>query len=113
MSTTATGNAAENAVAAELQRQGYKIRDQNWKTKFAEIDIVAEKARTLFFVEVKYRKTLAAGDGFDYITPTKLHHMQRAAESYILSCDWRGEYTLMVASVTGDFDKLKLDVVEI
>ena len=104
---------AENAVAEELIRRGYKVIELNWKTKFAEIDVVAEKDKTLCFVEVKYRKTLTAGDGFDYITPTKLHHMQRAAEAYVLSRDWSGEYILMGASVTGDVGHLQIEIIEI
>lgn len=113
MSTTATGNAAEDAVAAELRAQGYTVREQNWKTKFSEIDIVAEKDETLYFVEVKYRKTLTAGDGFEYITPAKLHHMQRAAESYVLSHGWTGEYVLLAASAVGEMSNLAIEIIEV
>lgn len=113
MNTTSSGNRAEQAVAEELTRRGYRVIELNWKTRFAEIDIVAEKDRTLCFVEVKYRKTLAAGDGFDYITPQKLHHMQRAAESYVLSHDWTGEYRLLAASATGGLDSLQIQIIEV
>jgi putative endonuclease len=104
MSTTKTGNLAEATVTRELANQSYKIIGQNWKTKIAEIDVIAEKDNKLYFVEVKYRKTAAAGDGFDYITRAKLHHMQRAAEAYVLFKGWPGEYILMAASVIGDLN---------
>lgn len=113
MKTVQTGSMAESTVAAELARQGYKIIEQNWKIKFAEIDIVAQKDKVLYFVEVKYRRTTSAGDGFDYITPAKLHHMQRAAEAYVLSHDWTGEYTLSAVSAVGELDCLQLEIVEI
>lgn len=113
MNTTSTGSFAENAVARQLAGLGYRIIGQNWKTKFAEIDVVAEKDKILYFVEVKYRKTDLAGDGFDYITSQKLHRMQRAAEAYVLTKGWAGEYQLLAASVTGDLSSLEVDIREI
>lgn len=112
-STKLTGNLAENAVARELARKGHEILDQNWKIKFAEIDLVSRLDKTLYFTEVKYRKTTSAGDGFDYITSTKLHHMHRAAEAYVLSANWTGEYLLQAASVVGEFDNLRIEIIEI
>lgn len=113
MRSVQTGNLAENAVAAELRKRGYKIVEQNWKTKFAEIDIVAEKDKVLYFVEVKYRKTMQAGDGFDYITPQKLHHMQRAADAWASTNHWHGEYLLLAASAIGDLEELTVDIREV
>ena len=110
MNTVDIGNEAETAVAKKLTNEGYRIITQNWKTKFAEIDIVAEKAKVLYFVEVKFRKTDIAGDGFDYITQNKLHHMQRAAEAYVLSIDWMNGYELMAAAVTIVGNQFKIDI---
>ena len=36
-----------------LERKGYKILEQNYKTRRAEIDIVARKGSTLVIVEVR------------------------------------------------------------
>lgn len=113
MSTVSDGSRAEQAVAEELIRRGYKIIELNWKTKFAEIDIVAEKDGTLCFVEVKYRRTNVAGDGFDYITPNKLHHMRRAAEAYVLEYSWNEPYELLAAAISGSPESYELDVREI
>ncbi len=102
MNTTSTGNQAEQSVAGEFVHRGYEIVAMNWKTKIAEIDIVAKKGKTIYFVEVKYRRTDSTGDGFDYITAKKLHHMQRAAELWVTENDWQGSYELMAASVVGE-----------
>lgn len=104
MNTTNTGNHAENRVAEELVRQGYEIIARNWKTRAAEIDIVAQKSGCIYFVEVKFRRNDSAGDGFDYITPRKLQHMQRAAELWVQQNDWRGAYELLAAAVSGAGD---------
>lgn len=109
-STTDIGNQAEQAVAEELVRQGYEIIGLNWKTPYAEIDIVAEKDKTMYFVEVKYRRTDSAGDGFDYITLTKLKHMQRAAEAWVGLHNWSGPYELRAAAVVGSSGSYEIDV---
>lgn len=102
MNTTDTGRRAEQAVASHLQKQGYRILEQNWRTRWCEIDVVAQKDKTVFFVEVKYRKTTNQGDGLEYITPKKLQQMAFAAEFWVAQHRWSEEYTLAVAAVSGD-----------
>jgi uncharacterized protein (TIGR00252 family) len=102
MSTTDTGRKAEAAVARFLQSQGYEIIEHNWRTRWCEIDIVARKESTVYFVEVKYRRTNRQGDGLMYITPKKLNQMSFAAELWVSNHRWDGEYTLSAASVSGD-----------
>jgi putative endonuclease len=101
MKTTITGSKAEVVVASYLKNLGFKIVERNWKTPTAEIDIVAIKDNRVYFIEVKYRSSLEAGDGFDYITDKKLKHMQRAAESWVQEKNWQNEIILMAASVIG------------
>lgn len=101
MSTTDTGRRAEQAVAGYLKKQGYKVRQQNWRTRWCEIDIVVQKDSTIYFVEVKYRKNNLQGDGLDYVTPKKLQQMAFAAELWAAQNNWQGEYTLAAASVFG------------
>lgn len=95
------GSEAELAVARYLQNFGYKIIDINWKTKWCEIDIVAEKDKTIHFVEVKYRSNTSQGSGFDYIHSKKLQQMHRSADSWVLINKWDGEYVLSAAEVSG------------
>lgn len=101
MSTTDTGRKAEAAVATELQKQGYRVRAQNWRTKWCEIDIVATKGETAYFVEVKYRNATTWTDGLDAITPKKIDQMSFAAELWVQTNNWSGNYELVAASVSG------------
>jgi uncharacterized protein (TIGR00252 family) len=112
VSTTDTGRMAEAAVASYLKNQGYKILDQNWRTRWCEIDIVAQQGEAIYFVEVKYRKTSNQGDGLDYITPKKLQQMSFAAEFWVARNNWHGEYALAAASVFGDTFEVK-NVIEL
>ncbi len=103
MSTTETGRKAEAAVATFLQKAGHKILEQNWRTRWCEIDIVSQKDGAVYFTEVKYRVSSRQGDGLDYITPKKQQQMAFAAEFWVARRNWQGEYTLAVAAVTGEY----------
>lgn len=96
------GHAAESVAANYLRGLGYKIVDLNWKTRWCEIDIVAQMDESIFFVEVKYRKTTKQGGGLDYITPKKLSQMQFAAELWVSNHNWLGEYQLAAVELAGD-----------
>lgn len=78
-----SGRIAENLAAEFLRQQDYQIIAQNWRTKFCEIDIVAQKNHALFFVEVKFRENNSHGDGFAAVTEKKLRQMRKAAEIFI------------------------------
>jgi Holliday junction resolvase-like predicted endonuclease len=97
-----SGHDAEKRAAEYLEEQGYRIRELNWKTRYCEIDIVAEKDDTIYFVEVKSRKNSFQGTGFEYITPKKLKQMQFAAEMWVQANDWNGGYQLAAVSIDGD-----------
>lgn len=81
--STAVGRKAEDAAAKYLKKNGFKILAQNWRTRWCEIDVVAQKNNTVYFVEVKYRANSAWGDGLEYITPSKLKQMSFAAEFWV------------------------------
>ena len=101
MSSVATGQRAEVAAAEYLRKLGYKILEQNWRTRYCEIDIIAQKDKTIHFVEVKYRINDNQGSGLDFITSAKLRQMQFAAELWISQNDWSGDCTVGALEVAG------------
>jgi Holliday junction resolvase-like predicted endonuclease len=82
-------------------RQGYRVLQQNWRTRYCEIDIVARKAATIYFIEVKYRASAQYGSGLDYVTPHKLRQMSFAARMWTQQFAWKGEVTLSAIELTG------------
>ena len=102
MTTFDTGRHAEDVAAEYLRAQGYCVLEQNWRTRYCEIDIVALKDNTVYFVEVKYRRTNNQGGGLDYITPQKLKQMHFAAEMWVGNNNWRGDYSLAGIEVSGN-----------
>lgn len=110
MSTTSTGREAEDAVAEYLKDGGHKILEQNWRTRWCEIDIISKKGKCVYFTEVKYRSNSAWGSGFDYITPKKLKQMKFAAEFWLAHNNWSGESQLLAAEVDS---QLSIQLIEI
>ena len=53
------GILAEEIATKKLEASGYKILGRRVKTKYGEIDILAQKDEYIIAVEVKFRKSLA------------------------------------------------------
>ena len=100
MTTTSVGQAAEQAAAEFLQRQGFEILQHNWRTRWCEIDLVARKDDCVHFVEVKYRSQDLQGSGLEYITAAKLKQMRYAADFWTSEHRWSGEINLAAMEVS-------------
>jgi Holliday junction resolvase-like predicted endonuclease len=98
----AHGKDAETKAESYLIEHGFKILNRNWRTRICEIDIVAKKKNSIFFVEVKYRKNLSQGEGIDYITSKKLKQMTLAANLWVHENNWKGDFRLSAISIQGD-----------
>ncbi len=84
METSSWGKRAENLAVNLLSDKGYKIIDRNFKSRFGEIDIVAEKDNCLIFIEVKARWSPKFGAPEEAVTPSKLQKIRRTGEYYSL-----------------------------
>jgi ribonuclease HII len=78
-----TGQRAEAAAAEFLTSRGHDIISRNWKCKICEIDLVSRRDEEIYFTEVKYRRSVRAGDGVEAIDVQKERQMRFAAEVYL------------------------------
>ncbi len=78
----ARGVRAENQAAQYLEKQGYRILETRYKTKFGEIDLIVFKGEVLCFVEVKTRNTLS--EALESVTPRSQKRIEQSA-LYFLS----------------------------
>ena len=88
------GEQGEMLAQAYLQEKGYTIIANNWHCQFGEIDIVAEKQKTLVFVEVKTRSGTQVQQAFAAITESKREKLIASAYLYLDAFapnanDWR------------------------
>ncbi len=81
------GRFGEDIAAKYLKKQGYKILARNWRKKWGEIDIVAQKQGCIIFCEVKTLRQ-AQGKPFvpeDEIDYKKTRQLIKMAQIYLSS----------------------------
>ncbi|MFH1366035.1 MAG: YraN family protein [Patescibacteria group bacterium] len=100
--TQKTGEIGENIAVKFLVKHGFLILERNYTKKWGEIDIVAEKANKLYFIEVKSvsrhisdtrdmlknKVTCETYDNYnpeDNMHPWKLKRLSRTIQTYLLS----------------------------
>ena len=78
------GRLGENIAKEYLEKKGYSVIDQNYKNKYAEIDLIAKYKNSLVFVEVKTRIGEQFGIPEDAINRKKLRRLIRNAQVYMM-----------------------------
>ena len=91
------GNEAEQKACDYLIQNGYKIVEQNFYSRFGEIDIVAKKGDHYHFFEVK--------SGTNYnpiynITPKKLQKIIKTINLYLKAKNITSSYSVDALIVT-------------
>jgi len=77
------GKKGETVAVHYLKKQGYRIIEQNYRSKAGEIDIIAREKQSLVFVEVKTRSSRSFGSPKWAITPKKQKTISMAALYYL------------------------------
>lgn len=97
------GNLGEEKIAEFLVSKGHEIISRNFKTKYFEIDIISKLDNSLFFTEVKYRKTTDFGEPIEFIDQKKQEQVRFAAGSYLAMHPEFKDFTakLAMAGVSG------------
>ena len=78
------GNLGENAACKHLKKNGYKILERNYRKRYGEIDIIAQKDDVYIFVEVKTRAETDYGMASEAVTKSKQQKLVRTAQFYIM-----------------------------
>ena len=88
------GDTGEEVACKYLQNKGFSVLERNYLRPWGEIDIVAKKAKKLYFVEVKsVTRESVRGEGSrvtagyrpeENVHPAKLKRLHRAIQTYLL-----------------------------
>jgi len=78
-----TGDYGETAAKGFLARRGYVVLEEKYKRGSGEIDLIARDGAYIVFIEVKYRRSLAAGLPRIAVTPAKQRKIAQTALWYI------------------------------
>jgi putative endonuclease len=103
MNTREIGNKGEDIACTFLSRKGFKVVARNYQRKWGEIDIIAQKAGKVHFVEVKsirsdFSRVTSAHRPEDNVHAYKLRHIRRMVETYFAE-NSRGEELLFEVHV--------------
>ena len=82
--TRAAGIRGEAEVARYLRKKGYTLLASQWRCRFGELDIVAQKEDTLVIVEVKFRSGAACGDPAEAVDVRKQRKICRVTLDYLM-----------------------------
>ncbi|HUO06096.1 MAG TPA: YraN family protein [Candidatus Binataceae bacterium] len=107
------GLRGERAAERYLKRKGYKILARNYRAAGAEIDLIAMDGATIVFIEVKTRRTIAAGSPAEAVDGRKQEHIRRAAAIFAArnraqDCPMRFD----VAAIRADGDRMEIELLK-
>jgi len=88
------GKLGEKIAGEFLEKQGYKIIEQNYRTKYAEIDLVSKKGKDLIFVEVRTKIGENFGTPEETINKKKLIKLYKNATAYTVVKKWKGFFRI-------------------
>ncbi len=81
--TQEIGNSGEGFVAEYLKKKGYIISARNYRTRFGEIDVIAENDDEILFVEVKTRSEKSKIRPYEYVNFSKQRKLFITANIYL------------------------------
>jgi len=108
------GASAERVAALHLEQHGYRILARNVRTRYGEIDLIAEDADGIAFVEVKARRGRAYGAPEEALTPRKQLKLVQLADAFIAAHEmfsdkaWRIDVVALELDQNGKLVRLEL-----
>lgn len=94
-------------------KRGYRILESNFRCRYGEIDIIAEAAEDLVFVEVKTRRGVAYGRPEDAVNVHKQRKIIQVARYYLdlHTCSerpWRVDVVAVQMSPSGKLEEIRV-----
>ncbi|MGD8290700.1 MAG: YraN family protein [Desulfobacterales bacterium] len=109
----AFGEQGESLAVWYLKKNGYKIIEQNYRTKLGEIDIIAKEKKTLVFAEVKSRRSMRFGNPKWAITPKKQRTLSMVALSYLKATKQsNAKARFDVIAITSNQDEPQIEIIK-
>lgn len=106
-----TGKKGENIAAAYLKKNGYRIRETNYRCALGEIDIIAREKDELVFVEVKTRSSVELGYPEQAVGINKQKKMSQVALWYLEEknlTDTKARFDVVAITKSDSQEEIKL-----
>ena len=115
MTTSLLGKWGEALAAETYRKNGYKIVAVNYRTRFGEIDIIAENKNFIVFIEVKLRKNSNFGEASEFVTYSKQKKLRTTAEIWLSENETKKQPRFDVAEVyapNGISENYSINIIE-
>lgn len=101
------GDSGERMAAMFLEQRGYKIITRNWRspTRAGEMDLIAEDADGLAFIEVRARRGDAMGAPEESLTPRKRKRLIQVAQEFLAEHAEYADHTWRIDLVAIELDR--------
>ncbi len=76
------GQLGEEIAKEYLQKKGYKIIEHNYRTKYAEIDLITRKDSEFVFIEVRTKTNENFGTPEESLNRNKINRLIRNANAF-------------------------------
>ena len=96
------GRIGESIAAEYLHKKRYHIIECNYRTRYAEIDLIVRKKNLLVFIEVKTRVGERFGSPEEAIRRDKLYRLVKNAQAYIARRGYTKEYRIDAVCIVLD-----------
>jgi len=106
------GRLGEKLAQLHLEKMGYVIIGNNYRSPDGEIDIIARKDSVLVFIEVRSKSTLDLGTAAESITSTKRQRLIKTALSYIAEHNEAGDARFDFISVWLGYGSPSFEIIE-
>jgi putative endonuclease len=88
------GKTGEEIARKFLEKKGYKIIEQNYRTKYSEIDLISKKGKDLIFIEVRTKVGENFGTPEETINKNKIKKILQNAVAYVAVKKWNGSFAI-------------------
>lgn len=78
------GAVGEDAALGVYRARGYRLIARNWRCRIGELDLVLARGETLVVCEVKTRRGLRYGSGWEAVTTRKQAKIRAVTQAFLL-----------------------------
>ncbi|MCZ6669758.1 MAG: YraN family protein [Acidobacteria bacterium] len=107
-----TGKRGEEIALRHLEKNGYHILERRFRTRFGEIDLIADEGGDLVFVEVKTRTGPLFGSPEEAVDQRKQRRLIRLASAYLQKRRWEDRScrfdVVAVVLIPGEREQIRL-----
>ena len=77
------GRAGEDAAARVYLDRGYHVVARNWRCRVGELDLIVQRGDTIVVCEVKARRGMRFGGGYEAVDRRKQQKLRAVTEVYL------------------------------